>query len=224
MIAFRGAIRIFFTISSLRREPSPTQTLKWPGRNRVQITCYTSSVYHVQHVVLRATWYKGTAQLLSLTELKLHLFELYFIGWTSDRGRRGGNRSTRRKTLATRFVSDATREFQEIPNKSFHSLEVMGIWLDWPSLDCCRSNPLLECADLLDINMWSWKDDLTDTWSPYWAGSVSVFRLPTLHYLQFALCHCSTLSAFHLVNVPWILSRSVVPSFLGSIMFILDDV
>ena len=29
-----------------------------------------------------ATWYEGTAQLLSLTELKSHLFELYFIGWT----------------------------------------------------------------------------------------------------------------------------------------------
>ena len=27
----------FLTISSLRREPSSTRTLKWPGRNRVQI-------------------------------------------------------------------------------------------------------------------------------------------------------------------------------------------
>ena len=36
----------------------------------------------MQHVVLRATWYEGTAQLLSLTEFKLHLFQLYFIGWT----------------------------------------------------------------------------------------------------------------------------------------------
>ena len=38
----------FFTISSQRREPSPTRTLKWPGRNRVQITCNTSSAYRVQ--------------------------------------------------------------------------------------------------------------------------------------------------------------------------------
>ena len=46
---------------------------------------------HVQHierlsrasVVLRATRYEGTAQLVSLTELKSHLFELYFIGWTT---------------------------------------------------------------------------------------------------------------------------------------------
>ena len=33
--------------------------------------------------MLRATWYEGTAQLLSLTELKSRLFELYFIGWTT---------------------------------------------------------------------------------------------------------------------------------------------
>ena len=32
----------------------------------------------MQHV-LRATWYEGTAQLLSLTELKSHLFELYIL-------------------------------------------------------------------------------------------------------------------------------------------------
>ena len=71
----------FFTISSQHRELSPTCTLKWPRRNHVQIPCNTSSTYHVQHVVLRATWYEGTAQLLSLTELKSHLFELYFVGW-----------------------------------------------------------------------------------------------------------------------------------------------
>ena len=29
----------FFTISSKRRELSPTRALKWPGRSRVQITC-----------------------------------------------------------------------------------------------------------------------------------------------------------------------------------------
>ena len=60
----------FFTISSLHREPSPTCTLKWPGHNCVQIT---SSAY-VQHVMLHATWYKRTAQLLTLTEFKSHSF------------------------------------------------------------------------------------------------------------------------------------------------------
>ena len=33
----------------------------------------------MQHVVLRATWYEGTAQLLSLTELKSHLLELLLL-------------------------------------------------------------------------------------------------------------------------------------------------
>ena len=46
----------------------------------MQITCNTSSASHVQHVVLRATWYEGTAQLLSLTELKSHLIKLYLVG------------------------------------------------------------------------------------------------------------------------------------------------
>ena len=67
-------IRDFFTISSLRREVSPTRILKWTGRIHVQITCNTSSAYHVRHVVLRAMWYEGTAQLLYLTE-----FEIAFV-------------------------------------------------------------------------------------------------------------------------------------------------
>ena len=37
IIALKEQIEIF-TISSLRRELFPTHTLKWPGRNRVQIT------------------------------------------------------------------------------------------------------------------------------------------------------------------------------------------
>ena len=68
----------FFTISSLHHKLSPTRTLNWPGRNHVQIT----SAHHAQHVMLRVKWYEGAAQLLSLTEFKSHLFELYFIGWT----------------------------------------------------------------------------------------------------------------------------------------------
>ena len=82
IIAFKDAIRDFFTISSLCRKPSPTRMLTWPAHNRVQITYNTSSAYHVQHVMTRATWYEGTAQLSSLTELKLHLLELYFISCT----------------------------------------------------------------------------------------------------------------------------------------------
>ena len=50
MIALKGAVRDFYSISSLRRELSPTCTLKWPQRNRMQITCNSSNAYHVQHV------------------------------------------------------------------------------------------------------------------------------------------------------------------------------
>ena len=46
LVAFKGAIR-----DCLQHVCS-----SGPGRNRVQITCNTSSAYHVQHVVLRATW------------------------------------------------------------------------------------------------------------------------------------------------------------------------
>ena len=41
-------LRFFFTVSSQRCELSPARTLKWPGRNRVQIMCNTSSGYHMQ--------------------------------------------------------------------------------------------------------------------------------------------------------------------------------
>ena len=101
-IALKGAIRDF--LQSPHCSTNRLQhVLKWPGRNRVQITCSTSSAYHMQQVMLRATWYEGTGHLLSLTEFKSHLFEHYFIGWSINRWRRGGNRSTRRKPLATSF-------------------------------------------------------------------------------------------------------------------------
>ena len=41
--------------------------------NHVQL----SSTYYLKHVMLRATWYEGTAQLLSLTDYKLHLLADY---------------------------------------------------------------------------------------------------------------------------------------------------
>ena len=54
-----------------------------------QVAKAQSCANHLQHiqrlsrasVMLRATWYEGAAQLLSLTELKSHLFALYFVGW-----------------------------------------------------------------------------------------------------------------------------------------------
>ena len=49
-----------------------------------QVARAQSCANHVQHIkrlsCASATRYEGTAQLFSLTELKSHLFELYFIG------------------------------------------------------------------------------------------------------------------------------------------------
>ena len=47
IIAFKGAIRDFLQ-SPHSAANCLKRTLKWPGRNRVQITCNTSSAYHLQ--------------------------------------------------------------------------------------------------------------------------------------------------------------------------------
>ena len=66
-----------FTISSLHREPSPTRMLK----------CNTLSVHHMQHVMLIATWCKGTAQLLSLTECcRIYLSFILLVEPLTDEG------------------------------------------------------------------------------------------------------------------------------------------
>ena len=82
MIAFKGAVRDFFKISSLRRELSPTCTLKWPRRYRVQITCNTLSTYHVQRVMCHIVRRDSSA---------IKFYRVEIAG--------GGNRSTRRKPL-----------------------------------------------------------------------------------------------------------------------------
>ena len=61
----------------------------------------------MQHVVLRAPWYEGTAQLLSLTEFKSHLLGLYFIGRTIIPMREGRKPEYPEKTPGD--------EFQEMP-------------------------------------------------------------------------------------------------------------
>ena len=80
IIAFKGAIRDFL------QSPHSAANCLQPQVARVQ-----SCANHVQHierlsyasVMLRATWYEGTAQLLSLTEFKSHLFQFFYsVGWT----------------------------------------------------------------------------------------------------------------------------------------------
>ena len=76
IIAFIGAICDFF-LQSPHSAANCLQHVRSSGPG--------ATVQHIERisrasVMLRATWYEGTAQLLSLTELKSHLFELYFIG------------------------------------------------------------------------------------------------------------------------------------------------
>ena len=83
IIAFKGAIRDFFFFFFYNLLTAP-QTV---SNTYAQVAQAPSCANHVQRierlsrasVMLRATWYEGTAQLLSLTELKSHLFELYFV-------------------------------------------------------------------------------------------------------------------------------------------------
>ena len=86
VIAFKGANRDF--LQSPHSGVNRLQYVRKSGLGAivVQITCNTSSAYHVQHVVFRATWLEGTAPLLSLTELNLHLFELLLSEPLTDEG------------------------------------------------------------------------------------------------------------------------------------------
>ena len=81
MIAFKGAVRDIYHLLAAPQTVSNTYA---------QVAQAQSCANHAQYVerllcaTCRNTWYEGTAQLLSLTEFKSHLFELYFIGWTIE--------------------------------------------------------------------------------------------------------------------------------------------
>ena len=79
IITFKGAIRDFF--QSPHSAANCLQHVRSSGPGA--IVCKSRATHLAlsrASVMLRAFWYEGTAQLLSLTELKSHLFELYFIG------------------------------------------------------------------------------------------------------------------------------------------------
>ena len=122
----------FFTISSLCRELSLIHTLKQPGHNRVQIMCNRMSTYHVQCVVCHWVW--RTAQLLSLTELKLHLFELYFISWTIKLMKEGRKLEYPEKT--------PDDELQKMPHTTARRLGLL-YWLKPLTVEYC----LIACAN-----------------------------------------------------------------------------
>ena len=81
-----------FTISSLHYELFPIHTIMYKSQAKHGALIMYSMPY--------TTWSKGTSQLISLTELKLHLFQLVSLAETFNRCRRGGvgeNLSARRK-------------------------------------------------------------------------------------------------------------------------------
>ena len=99
--AFSGAIWGF-----LQSPHCTTNRLQHVGSSSPGTIMYKLCATHqalITHIMLRAMRYAWSAQLLNLTDFKSHLFELSFIGWTIDRWRRGGDRSTRRKPLMTSF-------------------------------------------------------------------------------------------------------------------------
>ena len=73
-------------ISSLRRELSPTRSLKWPGRNRVQITCNTSSAYHVQPAVCHLVRRDFSAKKCDRVEIAFILASFYLLKPLTDEG------------------------------------------------------------------------------------------------------------------------------------------
>ena len=124
----KALFEIFYNLLTARR----TVSNMYAQVARVQ-SC-ANHVRRIEHlprasVMLRATWYEGTAQLLSLTELKWHLFELYCIGWTIKPMKEGGNRSTRRKPLATSFRLSIYRPFLTLTSYSLTESAVLAPFL-----------------------------------------------------------------------------------------------
>ena len=74
IIAFKGAVREFLQSPHSAANCLQHARSSDPG----QIVCKSRATHRA--LITCNMCYEGTAQLLSLTELKSHLFELYFVG------------------------------------------------------------------------------------------------------------------------------------------------
>ena len=90
IIAFKSAIWDFW------QSPHCAANCLQYVRNHVQIMCNTSSTYHMQYIMLHATWYEGTTQLLRQSLNHIYSGSI-LLAEPLNRLRRGGNRSTQRK-------------------------------------------------------------------------------------------------------------------------------
>ena len=98
IITWKGASRDFYNLL----------TAPWTVFNMyAQVAKVQSCATHwvlIMCNMLCAMWYEGTAQLLSLTELKSHFFLTFILlTETITRWRRGRNYGTRRKSLTMSF-------------------------------------------------------------------------------------------------------------------------
>ena len=73
-------------ITSLRRELSPTRTVKRPGRNRVQITCNTPSAYHMQPAVCHVVRRDSSASKFDRAEIAFMLALFYWLKQLTEEG------------------------------------------------------------------------------------------------------------------------------------------
>ena len=86
MTAFKGAVRDFFTISSLHDELPPTRTFKWPRCHREQITCNTLSAYHAQRVVCHLVRRDSSATKFDRVEIAFILALFYWLKPLTNEG------------------------------------------------------------------------------------------------------------------------------------------
>ena len=101
IIALKGTIEIFFTITLLRCELFPTRTLKWPRCNPVQIMCNTLSTYHMQHVCHLARRDSSAIKFDRVEITSMLALSSWLKPLTNEGG--GGNWSTCRKPLMMSF-------------------------------------------------------------------------------------------------------------------------
>ena len=137
IITFKGAIRDFLQSPHSAANCLQHVCSSGPG------TIVCNHVKHIERlsrtsVMLHATWYEGTAQLLSLIELKSHLFELYFIGWTIKLMKDGRKPEYSEKTSGDEVQKSFSKAIEHLPVSLLVIISGKGLWVAGPVLqvDC----------------------------------------------------------------------------------------
>ena len=137
----KALFEIFYNLTAPRTVSNKYAQVAWAQ------SC-ANHMQHIEHfsstsVMLCVTWYEGTAQLLSLTELQSHLFEFYFIGWTIKpikQNNPSGLDCTKVKWTHTNIITQSNlgrtlAKVQKVPETL--SFSIAGqMWL--PSINICH--------------------------------------------------------------------------------------